>query len=55
MRIGETRIMNNGQKAIIIKYKKYNDINIKFEDNTIVYHKTYNNFKKGRIRNPNIT
>ena len=55
MRIGETRTMNNGQKATIIKYKKYNDIDIQFEDGTIVQHRAYSSFKKGKIRNPNIT
>ena len=37
----------------IIKYRKSEDIDIQFEDETIVKNKTYNNFKKGNIKNPN--
>lgn len=52
-RIGETRIMNCGMKATIIKYRTCLDIDIQFEDGTIVKHRTYDNFKKGTISNPN--
>ena len=53
-RIGETVISKKGQKMTIIDYRKINDIYIKFEDGTIVTNKTYNNFKSGRIKNPNL-
>ena len=52
-RIGETNIATNKQVMTIIKYKKYNDIDIQFEDKTIVKNKSYYSFKKGNIRNPN--
>lgn len=52
-RIGEKSIANNGQKMTIIAYHNHENINIKFEDGTIVENKTYSNFKAGRIKNPN--
>ena len=52
-REGEVRFMNNGQKATIIVYKKSSDIDIQFEDGTVVKHKTYQSFKKGKIKNLN--
>lgn len=51
--IGETGIAKNGQKMTIIAWRAYADIDIKFEDGTEVYHKTYNWFCKGYIKNPN--
>lgn len=49
----EIRTMNNGQKAEIIEYRNCYDIDIRFEDGTVVLHKDYSNFKKGAIKNPN--
>ena len=49
--IGETRIMNNGLKATIIAKRSYRDIDVQFEDGTIVKNRTYINFKNGRISN----
>ena len=51
--LGEIQRMNNGQMATIIVYRSYRDIDVQFEDGTIVYHKLYRCFKKGEIRNPN--
>jgi hypothetical protein len=42
--VGEVAIANNGQKMTIIAYRKYTDIDIEFEDGTIVYNKQYSNF-----------
>ena len=50
--IGETKIANNGLKMTIIAYRRNDDIDIKFEDNEIVYHKSYRNFLKGSILKP---
>ena len=52
-RLGESNIANNGQTMTIIEYRKYNDIDIQFEDGTIVKHKSYSKFKEGKIKNPN--
>ena len=54
VRLGETRMMNCGMKATIIRYNMVRDIDVRFEDGTVVVHKTYNAFKKGEIANQNI-
>lgn len=52
-RIGETRINNNGEEMRIIRYGGAKDIDVLFiKDGTIVEHRAYNNFKKGKIKNP---
>ena len=48
-RVSETRVMNCGMKATIIRYGGCNDIDVRFEDEAVVEHKTYNAFEKGRI------
>ena len=53
-RLGETRMMNCGMKATIIRYGGCNDIDVRFEDEKVVVHKAYDHFKKGEIANPNI-
>lgn len=53
-RIGETNTATNGMKMTIIKYRRSDDIDIKFEDNVIVTHKAYREFKNGNIAHPNI-
>lgn len=52
-RLGETRIMNCGMEATIIRYGKYSDIDVRFEDGVIVEHKRYRAFENGNIANPN--
>lgn len=52
-RVGEKRKMNNGQYATIIAYRRCKDIDVQFEDGTIVTNKTYQNFKLCTIKNPN--
>lgn len=53
-RLGETRMMNCGMKATIIRYGNATDIDVRFEDGSVVEHKAYGNFKRGGIVNPNI-
>lgn len=53
-RLDETCMMNCGMKATIIRYGKYSDIDIRFEDGKVVVHKKYDQFKKGEIANPNM-
>ena len=53
-RLGETRMMNCGMKATIIRYGKTDDIDVRFEDGTVVEHRRYGTFEKGEIANPNI-
>lgn len=52
-RVGEVRVANNGQKMTIIAYHDYYNVDICFEDDTIVYAKCYKDFKNGAILNPN--
>ena len=53
-RLGETRMMNCGMEATIIRYGNSKDIDVRFEDGTVVKNRWYGNFKKGTIANPNI-
>lgn len=52
-RLGETVLTNSGQRMTIIAYKNSFNIDIQFEDGTIVKEVTYESFKNGRIKNPN--
>jgi hypothetical protein len=52
-RTGETSTASNGQTMEIIEYRHSNDIDIKFEDGTVVKGRSYDNFKKGKVENPN--
>ena len=47
--LGETRMMKCGMEATIIRYGRWEDIDIRFEDGAVVEHKIYDNFKKGEI------
>jgi len=51
---GETRLMNCGMNARCIEYRKADDIDIQFDDGTVVCHKSKEKFYKGNIANPNI-
>ena len=53
-RIGETKENNQGLKMTIIAYRNTKDINVQFEDGTIVENKQYGNFLRGTIVNPNV-
>ena len=53
-RTGEMGIATCGMKMTIIAYHRSDNIDIEFEDGTVVTHKTYLLFKKGAIRHPNI-
>ena len=53
-RVGETRVMKCGMEAIIIRYGGATDIDVRFEDGTVVKNRWYGNFKKGEIANPNV-
>ena len=48
-RVGKTRMMNCGMEATIIRYEGNTNIDVRFEDENVVEHKTYNAFKKGYI------
>lgn len=46
-------VAKNGQKMKIINFRSYNDIDVEFEDGTILKNKSYQGFKLGKIKNPN--
>ena len=48
-RIGETIIATNGIKMTIVAYRNSNDIDVQFENGTIMQHKQYKLFKQGKI------
>lgn len=52
-RVGETSVSSKGQKMTIIRYGSVKDVDIRFEDGTVVYHMGYNNFLIGQVSNPN--
>ena len=54
-RIGETNTAKNGLKMTIIAYRNAKDIDIQFEDGTIVKHKAYSHFKNGCIGHSTIS
>lgn len=53
-RLHEKRLANNGQCMTIVRYNGVNDIDVLFEDNTLVEHCAYKQFVNGEIKNPNI-
>ena len=54
-RLGETRMMNCGMEATIIRYGGVRDIDVCFKDGTVAEHKVYNAFEKGNIAHPSTT
>lgn len=51
-RVGMTNLNNEDYLMKIIRYQKASDIDVEFEDGTIVTNKSYDNFIKGKIRKP---
>lgn len=51
-RTGETRIMNNGLLAKIIRYRNNADMDIEFCNGQKVLNRTYGDFKRGQISCP---
>lgn len=54
-RVGETNTSNLGQKMTIIAYRNVDDIDVQFEDDTIVQNVSYKSFKHSKLQNPNYT
>lgn len=53
-KIGQENINNQGCMMRIIAYRNAKDIDVQFEDGTIVTNKCYSAFKKGEIKNLNV-
>lgn len=53
LHVGEVKIMNNGMSATLIAYRSCKDIDVQFEDGTIITNKRYADFSAQRLNNPN--
>ena len=53
-RIGEEHVMHCGMKATVIAYRRAMDIDVQFEDGTVVKNRTYNDFSVRRIKHPSL-
>lgn len=53
VRVGETKVMNNGLKATIIVYNSCTDMVVRFENGIMKFGVSYNNFKKGYVSSNN--
>lgn len=51
-KVGESNFNNIGLHMKIVAYRGCNDIDIQFDDGTIVTNKRYGSFKCGRVKNP---
>ena len=51
-RTGEFGYNNNGERMTIVRYSNRMDIDVQFDDGTIVEHRQYKNFKIGNVKNP---
>ena len=51
-RLNEIGYNNNGERMTIVRYAGAKDIDVQFDDGTIVEHREYSKFKKGQIKNP---
>lgn len=51
---GETVLQNCGMKATCIAYRKHNEIDVQFEDGTIISGTRKSSFFLGKIQNPNL-
>ena len=52
--IGESYMMNCGMRATLLAYRRSNDIDVVFDDGTIVESKDLYSFRKGKIQNPKL-
>ncbi len=52
-RTGEEGVSNRGQKMTVIACRGNKDLDVMFEDGTVVEHRTWADFRNGSIRNPN--
>lgn len=48
-RVGETKLNRYNMRMTVIRYGKYSDIDVEFEDGYISYNKSYKEFKSGKL------
>ena len=52
-KVGEVNYNNFGSKMEVINYRKFNDIDVYFEEyNWVFYNAQYDNFLKGSLKSP---
>lgn len=51
---GQVSVGHNGLKMSLVAYRRYNDVDLQFEDGVVVQHCNYRNFLDGRIAHPGI-
>ena len=51
-RVGQKRIMKNGLEATLITYRSSASVDVQFDDGTIIYNKTYDEFNSGKVGHP---
>ena len=51
--VGEEAVNIDGSKMRIINYRSSLDIDVQFDDGTVLYNKNYSSFKNGSLINPN--
>ena len=51
-RLNEIGFNNNGERMTIVRYGGARDIDVRFDDGTVVEHRYYSAFKRGLIKNP---
>lgn len=54
-RVGVKKQASNGMQMTCIAYRRSDDIDVQFADDTIVKNKTWDAFCKGQIRNPSLS
>ena len=53
LRVGETRMANNGMQMTIVAYRNNMDVDVQFSDGFIVHNVAYHRFLTGAVRHPN--
>ena len=51
-RLNKVGYNNNGERMTIVRYGGKADIDVQFDDGTIVKHREYKDFEKGNVKNP---
>lgn len=51
-RVGQTSRNKDGELMTLIAYRGFNDVDIQFEDGTIVEHRVYKSFRNGAVLKP---
>lgn len=52
-KVGQVATNKAGQKMRVIAYRNYKDIDVQFEDGTVLEHVRYERFQDGILKNPN--